>query len=181
MIDRRPFSYNLFTKNASSQLRNFHHSIFFLPFFTCFFHLKSYFQKKIFFVTLAVELDFFDYWIIEYFIIVFLGIFFISKKVKIGLKFLMSKLKYKQCAGSEVSAKWGIFVKNAYGVATGDFLCFHFFFIIYLTINNFWYLNYQKFFSFLFFSLNRRHVLCICIRFVLVLFSKAACCTLLHL
>lgn len=57
------------------------------------------------------------------------------------------------------------------------------YFIHNLTINNFfffyfWYLNYQNIF-FLFF-IKSKTCLCICICFVLVLFSKAACCTLLY-
>lgn len=49
-----------------------------------------------------------------------------------------------------------------------------FFFLFFFSLSYFWYLNYRNHFH----PLNRRHVLCICIRFVLVLFSKAACCTL---
>lgn len=54
------------------------------------------------------------------------------------------------------------------------FFFFKSFFFSFFSLSYFWYLNYRNHFH----PLNRRHVLCICIRFVLVLFSKAACCTL---
>lgn len=65
-------------------------------------------------------------------------------------------------------------IKTLCSSSSSYFFFKSFFFLFFFPLSYFWYLNYRNHFH----PLNRRHVLCICIRFVLVLFSKAACCTL---
>lgn len=65
-------------------------------------------------------------------------------------------------------------IKTLCSSSSSFFFFKSFFFSLFFSLSYFWYLNYRNHFH----PLNRRHVLCICIRFVLVLFSKAACCTL---